>query len=88
MTSARYFILSIVIIICATCSRRDPTPDFAKYLQQEKRLREKIRNTQVLEDSLEVITKRYNIDPEHELLRLQKEPADWVELLRELRRAQ
>lgn len=87
MISARCLILSILITIGASCSRRDPTLDFAKYLQQEKRLRAKIRNTQLLEDSLEIMKKRYKIDPNHELMRLQKKPADWVELLRKLRRA-
>lgn len=87
MISARRFILSILVIIGVSCSRRDPTLDFAKYLQQEKRLRATIRNTQILEDSLKIMKKRYKIDPDHELMRLQKEPADWVELLRKLRRA-
>ena len=86
MDNTRYLVLAIAIIICANCSKRDSVFHFARYLRQEKRLRAKIRDTLVLEDSLNILRKEHNIDPELELMKLQQEPADWIELLRKLRR--
>jgi hypothetical protein len=70
-----------------TCNRVETTDKFADYLQEEKKMRERVIDLQELEDSLTALQDRMETDPDQEISRLQAEPEDWITLLRKLKSA-
>ena len=87
MITVGKFSLLILILAVVFCSKVKTTDAFAEYLKEEKRIRETVSNPQQLEDSLDVLMEKYDIDPDHEISKLQEEPADWISLLRKLKSA-
>ncbi len=87
MTAVKISSILGMILTCISCGKIDTTDRFAKYLQDEKKIRERVINPQELEDSLNALRNRFGIDPEQEISKLQTEPADWIVLLRKLKSA-
>ena len=82
---------SICIIFCLpfilSCHKPDRIAILAEFLKEEKRLRENESSVQVLRDSLKILEEKYKIDRDAELRKLADDPNEWVNLLRELKRA-
>ncbi len=53
---------------------------------EEQRIRLHVSDPAALADSLDALRQKYGIDPESLLEQLDHRPADWLELLRELKR--
>jgi hypothetical protein len=83
----RIYLLFGIILAIITCGKIETTGRFAEYLQEEKKLRERVLNPQELADSLTALKNTIGIDPDQEILKLQAEPADWITLLRKLKSA-
>jgi hypothetical protein len=76
-----------ILLTAIFCSKPGTTDEFAEYLQEEKQIRETVSDPGELEDSLNALKKKHNIDPDREISKLQDEPADWISLLRGLKSA-
>ena len=82
-------ILKIALILISmfilSCTKQDYNPKLIEYLRAEKDLRNRISDKQILSDSINVLQKRYHIDPELELSKLKDNPDAWLKLVRELK---
>jgi hypothetical protein len=76
-----------ILLATIFCGKPETTDKFAEYLQEEKKIRETVINPQELEESLNTLKKKYDIDPDREISKLQEEPAGWISLLRKLKSA-
>ena len=77
--------LMLALLAAVSCEKPDRTAKLAEYLIQEKRLRDSIRDSIVLADSLMRLQMEYSIDVEQEFSRLRNNPKDWPAFLRKLR---
>jgi hypothetical protein len=84
LNTKRAIFLTAVIISTISCAH-DKTIEFARYLQAEKRLRDKIRDKVAYEDSVAHIRQHYGIDTEQEFSRLTRKPSEWIVLLKALK---
>ena len=73
-----------IALLIVFCGNKDNTERLATYLQEEKRLREKLLAPTVLDDSLKILKQRYRININEEWSRLDRDPNEWVTLLRKL----
>lgn len=84
--------ISVYIVFCLpfihSCQQQDRVAILVEYLREEKRLRENESSEKVLRDSLKLLEEKYKIDRDAELRKLAENPSEWVDLLRELKRAQ
>ncbi|UCD18843.1 MAG: hypothetical protein JSU64_05285 [candidate division WOR-3 bacterium] len=74
--------------MCLACVDKDTdrVDRLALYFREELRLRNKLADPSVREDSLAAIRAKYRIDPGPELKRLQEKPEQWLRLLKDLKR--
>lgn len=77
--------LILISIFILSCTKQDYNPKLIEYLRAEKDLRNKISDKQILSDSINVLQKRYHLDPELELSKLKDNPDAWLKLVRELK---
>jgi hypothetical protein len=77
--------IMLVLFFAVSCKGPDRTTRLADFLKQQKRLRDDIQDSTVLEDSLRKLQKKYSIDIQDEFSRLRKNPQDWPVFLRKLR---
>ncbi len=87
----RYCILSALGFFSLTClacigKDTDSVDRLSLYFREELRLRNKLPDPSVREDSLAIIRAKYKIEPESELRRLQEKPELWLRLLKDLKR--
>ncbi|MEO0215470.1 MAG: hypothetical protein ABIL70_09685 [candidate division WOR-3 bacterium] len=67
-----------------TCKKEVYNPKLPAYLRAENELRSRISPEQGLSDSIVNLQKRYRINPDKELKRLEKNPDAWLKLIKEL----
>lgn len=87
MNAIKISLLFGVTLAAITCGRVETTDKFADYLQEEKKMRERVIDLQELDDSLTALRDRMGTDPDQEISKLQAEPEDWITLLRKLKSA-
>ncbi|MBE0432519.1 hypothetical protein IBX73_03520 [candidate division WOR-3 bacterium] len=75
------------LLICS-CDRDERVSVLARYLVDERILRQNVVNAALIEDSLQALQVRYGIDPAHEIQRLHDNPHKWLELLKVLQHAE
>lgn len=83
----KLYVLPLVLmtLIAHSCRKQDETDKLAEYLKEERRLRDKIPDRKVLEESLVKTRKKYSIDMQEEFSRLYRSPKEWPVLLRKLK---
>jgi hypothetical protein len=77
--------LVLITLIAHSCRKQDETGKLAEYIKEERRLRDKIPDGTVLEDSLMKAQKKLSIDIQEEFSRLYRNPKEWPVLLRKLK---
>ena len=68
-----------------SCVKNEYNPRLVEYLKAEQDLRKRVSEEQGLEDSIKVLQKKYNINLERELSKLNDDPEAWLELIKELK---
>lgn len=76
------------LLISGACERGDRTTVFAEYLKQEKELRERVTDEELLRDSIAELREKYGIDRDRAAWQFGDNPDQWIELLRKLRHDQ
>jgi hypothetical protein len=87
VNAIRIILLFSMTLAVITCRKSETTDKFVDYLQEEKKIRERVIEPQELEDSLTALKHRVDIDPDQEISKLHAEPTGWITLLRKLKRA-
>ncbi len=78
----------LVIIASAAmlfCTQHNYHPKLVEYLRAEKELRKRVTEEQGLNDSINVLRQKYDIDLEKEFSRIKDNPEAWIELFKELK---
>lgn len=78
--------INIFLLIASIfCSNQNYNPHLVEYLRAEMELRKRVSIEQGLEDSINVLQKKYRIDLKKEFARLSDQPQAWYRLIKELR---
>lgn len=84
MNSRNCLLLPLLILSMVSCGQ-DRTAELADYLKAEKRLRDTVRDSAALADSVAALAEDSGIKIDQEISRLSTNPSAWVKLLRSLR---
>jgi hypothetical protein len=77
----------IIFILASffSCVKNEYNPRLVEYLRAEQDLRKRVSEEQGLEDSIKVLQRKYNVNLERELSKLNDNPEAWLELIKELK---
>lgn len=71
-----------ILLFLVHCSKADFNPKLVEYLKAERELKKNILPQQGLDDSLICLQKRFKIDVNKELKKIQNNPESWIKLLK------
>ena len=83
LKNLKFFSIIFFTVFC--CGHKSEyNPKLVDYLKAERELRKHINQSDILQDSLQILQKSFKINPEKELKKLENNPDIWVKLLKEI----